>query len=51
MVNVGLKDEDMNLSLFCIYNVVCFFDLIVFGLEIVSELYLICGSFGWKILI
>lgn len=49
MANAGLKDEDTNLSLPRIHNAVCFPDLTVFGPEIASELYPICGSLGWKI--
>ena len=47
MANAGLKDEGTNLLR--IHNAVRFPDLTVFGPEIASELYPICGSLGWKI--
>ena len=47
MESAGLKDEGTNLPR--IHNAVCFPDLTVFGPEIASELYPVCGSLGWKI--
>ncbi|XP_020625604.1 uncharacterized protein LOC110062994 [Orbicella faveolata] len=47
MANADLKDDGTNLPR--VHNALYFPDLTVFGPEISTELYPMCGSLGWKI--